>query len=108
MDGGSGGTWDVHRAVPLKGIFFLTQAQKDRVEPMGSGEVVCHLVESVEQASWPMVFGRGKDEIRRLRLQRFNNIAALGHAVPCYLLHLSFAGSFWQEIERAISSEGSS
>lgn len=104
MFGGPGGSWDVQHAVPLKGIFFLDQAPEDQVEPVGVGQAVCLLVESVEQASG-LSLGMAKDELRALCLQRFNNICALAQVVPCYLLHLSLTGTFWQEIEKAIGEE---
>ena len=106
LSGGPGGTWDVQHAVPLKGIFFLTQAQEDRINPMGVGQAVCMLVESAEH-----IWGRiprnevGVDKIRALRLQRFDNICTLAQAVPCYLLHLSLTGKFWQKIEKVLAFE---
>lgn len=103
MFGGPGGTWDVQHAVPLRGIFFLAQAQEDKVEPFGVGEAVCLLVESAEQASRPMSRGMEENEVRALRLQRFDNVSALAQTVPCYLLRLTQTGGFWHEIERAIA-----
>ncbi len=104
--GGPGGTWDVQRAVPLKGIFFLSQAEKTQLEPVGVGQAVTMLVESAEQVSWPMVGDMECEEIRAIHLQRFDNICALAQAVPCYILRLSLAGAFWQEMERALSGNG--
>jgi len=103
MFGGPGGTWDVQHAVPLRGIFFLVQAHEDQVEPLGVGEAVCLLVESAEQASRPMSRGMEENEVRALRLHRFDNVSALAQTVPCYLLRLTLTGGFWHEIERAIA-----
>ena len=106
MSGGPGGTWNVNHAVPLKGIFFLEQAQHDHIEPMGAGHSVPLLVELAEQASWSMAHGRGKGVARTLRLQRFENICALAQVMPCYHLHLSLNGAFWKEIERVVTEKG--
>jgi len=102
MSGGRGGTWDVNHAVPLKAIFFLQQAQLDRVEPIFPGQSVCLLVELAEHTSWSMAHGKGKEVARTLRLQRFENICDLVKDVPCYNLHLSLDRAFWKEIERVI------
>ena len=92
----------MNHAVPLKAIFFLQQAQLDRVEPIFPGQSVCLLVELAEHTSWSMAHGKGKEVARTLRLQRFENICDLVKDVPCYNLHLSLDGAFWKEIERVI------
>ena len=102
MSGGPGGTWDVNHAVPLEAIFFLQQAQQDRVEPVAQGQAVCLLVELAEHTSWSMSHRVGEDEKRAIRLQRFENICSLATTMPCYRLHLSLNGTFWEEIERVI------
>jgi SynChlorMet cassette protein ScmC len=102
LDGGPGGAWDVQSAVPLKGIFFLAQAVEDRVERLGPGHAVSMLVECVEQASMVMASGLGKEELRALHLERFNNLCALARVIPAHVLHISLTGAFWQEIEQAL------
>jgi len=103
MFNGSGGTWNVQHAVPLKGIFFLEQAHDDAFEPVGIAESVCLLNASAEQASWTMPCHEEKNALRELRLQRFDNICALAKAVPSYVLRMSTDGAFWQAIERALN-----
>jgi SynChlorMet cassette protein ScmC len=103
LSGGSGGSWDVQYAVPLRGIFFLNQANIDRVESMGAGKAIGLLTESAEQAYLAMSHGLRKNELRVLRTERFNNVCALAEAVPVYLLKLSLNGCFWHEVERAIA-----
>jgi SynChlorMet cassette protein ScmC len=102
MFGGSGGTWDVQHAVPLKGIFFLAQVPHDQVEPVGNGQAVCLLVESTEQVWGGMRHAIDEQKIRTFRLQRFENLCALAQVIPCYILHLSLNGAFWQEIEKTV------
>ncbi len=100
--GETGGAWDVQNAVPLKGIFFLSRAVEDRVEPVGPGHAVSLLVECAKQASQLMARGLSKEETRALNLERFNNLCALARAVPAYILSISLTGAFWQEIERML------
>lgn len=105
MSDAPGGTWDVEHAVQLKAIFFLEQAQQDRVEPVATGQSVCLLVELAEHTSWFMSHGQGKDVARTIHLQRFENICTLAQALPCYRLHLSLDGAFWKEIEKIITDQ---
>ncbi|MBA4379456.1 MAG: SynChlorMet cassette protein ScmC [Anaerolinea sp.] len=101
--GGSGDTWDVQRAVPLKGIFFLTREVVDRVESIGPGHAVSLLVECAKQASQFMARGLSKEETRALNLEQFNNLCDLARVVPAHVLHISLTGAFWQEIEQALN-----
>lgn len=99
------GTWDVQNAVPLKGVFFLSQAVQDRVESVGPGHAVSLLVTCAEQTSHLMARGLSKEESRALHLERFNNLCAMARAVPTHILRISLTGAFWQEIEQTL--EGS-
>jgi SynChlorMet cassette protein ScmC len=103
---GPGGTWDVQRGVPLRGLFFLAQDEQDWAEPVGAGQAVTLLVAAVEQVVSVMQVEMEAEELRLLRLRRFDNICALAKAVPCYELHLSLTGAFWEEMERVLDLEG--
>lgn len=102
MEGGAGATWDVQKAVPVKGIFFLVQAGKDRVDRVDAGQAVGLLKESVGQASGLMATGLSKDEVRALNLEQFNNICSLARVIPTHMLRISLTGTFWQEIEQTL------
>jgi hypothetical protein len=104
LRGESGGTWDVQNAVPLKGVFFLSQAVEDRVESVGPGHAVSLLVECAEQTSQLMARGLSKEETRALNLERFNNLCALARVAPTHVLHISLTGAFWQEIEQMLEA----
>jgi SynChlorMet cassette protein ScmC len=103
LRGESGGSWDVQKAVPLASVFFLSRAVEDRVESVGSGRSVGLLVECAEQSSQLMARGLSKEETRALRLERFNNVCALARVVRTQVLHISLAGTFWQEIEQVMA-----
>jgi len=94
--------WNVQNAVPLKGIFFLSRAVEDRVERLGPGHAVNMLVECVRQASTSMTSGLGKEELRALHLEQFNNLCALARVIPVHVLHISLTGAFWQEMDKAL------
>ena len=103
MFNGPGGTWNVQHAIPLKGIFFLEQAHEDALEPLGIAQSVCLLNESAEQAHCLISIHSEKNEMREIRLLRFDNICALAKAIPSYVLRLGRDGAFWQEIERSLN-----
>ncbi|MGD0781277.1 MAG: SynChlorMet cassette protein ScmC [Candidatus Aminicenantales bacterium] len=103
LDGGPGGAWGVEDAVPLKGVFFLAQAMDDQAERLGPGQAVSMLMEYVAQVSADMAPGLGKEKLRALHLERFDNLCALARMIPAYVLHISLTGAFWQEMERALS-----
>jgi hypothetical protein len=101
--GGSGdGSWDVQRAVPLCGIFFLSRANFDRAEPVGAGKALSLLVECAKQGSMIMARGLCKEETRVLHLERFDNLCSMVRVVPAFVLHISLTGVFWREIESAL------
>ena len=100
--GGPGGSWDVQYTVPLKGIFFLSRADEEWAEPVGTGRGVSLLVESAHQASQLMTRGLSKEEKRSLHMEWFENICALARTIPSHLLHISLTGAFWQEMERVL------
>jgi SynChlorMet cassette protein ScmC len=102
LDGGTEGVWNVQKAVPVKGIFFLVQAASDQVERVGSGQAVCLLGESVRQASAFMTVGKCKEDLQALHIERFNNLCTLAKVVPAYLLHISLTGNFWQEMGKIL------
>lgn len=101
--GGSGGSWKVQHAVPLKSIFFLSQSTQDRIESIGTGQAAALLLEAAEQVFAVMSRYMEYDELQTHRLQRFENICALVKDVPCHALHLSLTGNFWHEIERTLN-----
>lgn len=104
MLGGSGGTWDVQKGIPLSMIFFLVQNKKDHTERVSVGQAICLLSQSVEQVSWLLSRRMGKEQTRFMRLQRFNNICELAKVISCYILHFSLTGKFWHEVERIIAN----
>jgi SynChlorMet cassette protein ScmC len=105
VGGSNDGSWDVQHSVPLGGIFFLSQAAEDRVEPVGAGQGVSLLVECAKQGSMVMARGLGREATRALNLERFNNLCAVARVVPAHLLHISLTGAYWLEIERAMKMQ---
>jgi hypothetical protein len=105
-----GTTCDVQHGVPLAGIFFLERALADRVEPVAGGRAAGLLLRAaeevlmtVEQRTGPIVRGSVVEDVRALRLERFDNLCTLVRTVPVYSLHLGLTGPFWQDMEHALA-----
>lgn len=106
MFGGQGGSWDVHHAVRLAGIFFLNQATEDLASQVGPAEATCLLNEVAEQVSRLMLHTMSPDEVRAHRLRRFETICSTAKQAPVFRLRMSPAGTFWCEIEEVLHQNG--
>jgi SynChlorMet cassette protein ScmC len=103
LAGGAGGTWNVQYAVPLKAVFFLEQADEEYFQSVDIPQAVCLLNRSAEQSTWSLPKCLDRDELKKTRLKRFDNICAMAQTIPSFILRLGLKGPFWQEIERALS-----
>jgi SynChlorMet cassette protein ScmC len=93
------GTWDTNTAVPLRAVFFIEQAEKEAVVPMGQGEaamVINTLAAQMYQPHWQAM---EVEDRRLLRLRLFENVGDAAQAIPAYLLRVALRGSFWKRIE---------
>ncbi len=103
LSGGPCGSWNVQSAVPLERIFFLSQSEQDRVEPLGPGHAASMLTESAQQIGHVMTRGMNAESARTIHMQRFENACALARAIPAHSLHLSLTGRFWHEMEQVMT-----
>ncbi|MCP4693422.1 MAG: PqqD family peptide modification chaperone [Desulfobacterales bacterium] len=99
---GPGGRWDVGKAAPLKAVFFLEQARRDRATPLTPAQAIPLLVSSPKQISWLTPRPMKEEAVRAFNLKRFDAIRVLARATPAHLLHISLAGEFWREMERVL------
>lgn len=95
----SGRTWNVERYAPLSAVFFLQQAEKDRVTPVDQMRAAVLINEYATQGCIMGKIGLDKEERLLLKKRLFNNSCQLAKTVPAYLLEVSLYGSFWEEIE---------
>jgi hypothetical protein len=99
-------SWCAERSVPLAAVFFLEQADRDDVIPMGQG----HAALSISQAAW-QVWGGCSKALRScggggesaLGLQIIDNSCCLAKSVPAFALRVSLDGRFWENVERVLS-----
>jgi SynChlorMet cassette protein ScmC len=102
---GEGGSWDVQRALPLKAVFFLAQADRDRVQAVDQGKALCLFLEHTQPFGFNTLRDLEDEKKRKIQLQRFDNACALVKAIPSYRLWISLVGTFWNEIEREVLFE---
>jgi signal peptidase len=96
-------TWDVQRSVPLAGVFILSQAVEDRVEPVAHpAQATALLVDCVEAVSRGMTRDLSRAAARSLHLEQVANVEALVGAIPAYHLEISLTGEFWRLLERVL------
>jgi hypothetical protein len=99
-------SWAVERCVPLAAIFLLQKAETDEVTPVGKGEAALWINNSTmevwdpDSKGCPNLAGDTEWPPRRML---FENACAIAGSVPAFILRVSLAGRFWEEIERALS-----
>jgi SynChlorMet cassette protein ScmC len=98
MYGRPGGSWDCSSAVRLRGVYFLVKAPGLRVEPAGTGQAVCLLVEAAEQTWRTILRAADEADARAERLQRLDSATRLAREVPCFSLHLGLTSPFWRAL----------
>jgi len=100
--GEEGGCWNVEYSVPIKGIFYISRSEFDYVEQIEKWKTSTLLMAAAEQVNAVSQRGLSNDEIRKIRLQRFNNICNISTVVPGYLLKMGKDGDFWRKIEEIL------
>jgi hypothetical protein len=98
-------TWDVHASAPVSAIFFVEQAEKDELVPMGRGEAAILINALAAQMLQPGMLYLEEQQRKTLRLKLFENAVAVARAVPAFLLKASLDGEFWVEMERGLCLE---
>jgi len=102
FQGGSGGSWPVERAIPLRAIFFLSQSPSDGLEPVNATQATALTLESAVGLVWEANRLTDEGAARVLSSDGVRAARALASAVPAYALKLSLGGRFWREIERVL------
>ena len=95
-------TWEVKKSAVLKAVFFLEQAEKDKVMPIGKGRTSVYLSQIAIQ-SYRRIWGESLYTDEKARKSKvFDNACNIADIVPAFKLRVSLTGSFWKEIEKVI------
>jgi len=105
-NGGPNGSWPVEDAVPLQGIFFLSQSAFERLEPTGRTQGTALIMESAIDLARATTRLSEAGESPRLWEDHLAAAKALATAVPVYSLQMSIQGRFWTEIEQVLPAAG--
>ena len=97
-------TWDVGQYAPLSALFFLEQAERDEVAPIGAGKASIYILESSTQICRRDWRHLDKKEEARRKTALFDNACNLAREVPSYILRVSLTGEFWKLIEEVMAS----
>lgn len=96
-------TWNVHRGVELRGIFFLEQSSCDKSTSIGQGRAAVAITKSASYVRTRDWLKKDADRDRRLRKTLFFNAGLLAQSVPAFLLETTLTGEFWNEMEDALT-----
>ncbi|MCX5834366.1 MAG: SynChlorMet cassette protein ScmC [Deltaproteobacteria bacterium] len=95
-------SWDVGRHLPLRAVFFLEQADRVGVAPIGQAQAAVRLLNLAREkaeGSWWCV---GPEESKALRKKLFFNACDLVTAIPTFVLRTNLTGRFWEAMENAV------
>jgi hypothetical protein len=108
LHSGVNGSWPVEDAVPLQGIFFLSQSAFERLQPTDRTHATALMMESAIDLTRVITRLSEAGESPRLWEDHLAAAKALAVAVPAYSLQTSIQGRFWTEIEQVLPDRGKS
>lgn len=100
------GSRPVEDAVPLRGIFFLSQSTSERLQPTARTQAAALIMESAIDLVREIARLSEAGESRDLWRDHLAAAKALAAAVPAHSLQVSLQGQFWKEIEQVLPSAG--
>ncbi len=95
-------TWDLSSHVPFRAVFFVRQARKDRVTPIGQGEAAIYLSRSSSEILTPFIRQLDPGTARDLKARIFENACRVARSARAFVLEVSLTGRFWEEMERVL------
>lgn len=95
-------TFRVEHSVPLKGIFFLEQSNKDEVEEINQGIAVMEIFNSLKSNSERLLPRMDNQERQVTYRKLLDTSIDLAKTIPCYRLKATLHGEFWKEIEKVL------
>ena len=108
LHSGGNGSWPVEDAVPLQGVFFLSQSAIERLQPTDRTHAIALIMESAIDLTRAITRLSAAGESPRLWEDHLAAAKALATAVPVYSLQTSIQGRFWTEIEQVLPDRGKS
>lgn len=101
-EGARGRSWNLNRAIPLGGLFFLEQAEEDGLEPLGGAAATLRIRQSALQVLGSLGPCIATERDLHANTTVFENAAGLAASLPSFILRVSLTGRFWEKIENAL------
>ncbi len=92
----------VEHNLPLKGIFFLEQSNKDKVTEIKQGKAAMEIFNSLKSNSERLLPRMDEFEKKDINSRLLDTSFQLSKAIPCYRLKATLHGEFWKEIEKVL------
>ncbi|NTV21819.1 MAG: SynChlorMet cassette protein ScmC [Chlorobium limicola] len=105
--GGSGEkTWQSMRSFPLRGIFYLDQAETDEVSLFPNDAFKAAFLNDAVLQFWHRYANFFHATLRKkLHSMIFRNACSIAAVVPAYRLAATIDGRFWKAMENALGSD---
>ena len=99
-------SWPVNPGLPLGGIFYLKQAEVDRVYPkLHDAEHAAAMIAAVLQVWDKYTWGFDAGQRQAANTSIFDNACRMAAHVPGYRLAVALDGRFWEEMEKVVCDE---
>ena len=95
-------TWSTHRHLSPKAVFFVERAATDEVVPIGAGKAA-FLINANAARYYLTSSDFSAAEQRETEEQLFATACTLAKEVSAFILRVSLHGSFWRNMEAALS-----
>lgn len=99
---GTNQTWNVQQSLPLSAIFFLEQAESNKVAPIGQGKAAALINESATEVCQRGWRNLDRNQAKEHKKKLFDNACRLARGIPAFKLSVSLKGRFWEEMEIAL------
>jgi SynChlorMet cassette protein ScmC len=95
-------TWNTQNHIPVAGVFFLEQSDKNQVSLLGQGEAAAFINQTATQVCHRFWNNLPDDEVIARKKRVFKNASELARAIPTFKLGVSLQGRFWEQIEKVL------
>lgn len=97
-------SWPVATGVRLAGIFFLSQTSSRNLTPIPRAQASVELLGRSYDCSWDVFRPQSRENVRKIRLELFQNACRIGQSIPCYTLRVTLRNAFWRSMEQVMAT----
>ena len=97
-----GRSWNIHRHVKLRAIFFLERSDTNQVRLLGKGQAAAMLSKSAQRVAVPYGDDTNQDDETAFKRLLFDNACELVSSTPCFVLHANLTTRFWEYMDTVL------